>query len=414
MTAPDSKFGRTASKLFELALTHLATFAFPLVFAVVCGRSLGISDYGSISFYTALASFLCMFIEFGFDWYGIRAVAQIADPTQCHRVLWNITATKVMICAAMLVASGLALWWWRGPGELGLMTGAAFYMIGFAFDASWYMRAIERTRPLLAITSGVRLLGIAALLLVVAPLATKESALWTYGAVAVLNSTVTWTYLVRSGLASIAPIDLRYSLDLMRRSSAIVLGNMNSSLMSNGGIALLGVLADPAVVGAANLALRVRTAAQAAILPLQQLGFVRLSATGRSAPKETVALGRRLLIPTLGVSVVVAGVCMFSAGAISTYVFKADVPLAAMLIMLLALSGPVQAAGNLFGIQSLLAFGKERAYALIQIAASAGFLTALLLLHSDTAYGWAILAGESVVMVLAALQLSRVVRSHRV
>lgn len=412
MTPADSTFGRTAVKLFELGLTHVATFAFPLVFAVICGRTLGISDYGLLSFYTALAGLLSTFVEFGFDWYGTRAVGQSEDDAHRHKVLWNITLTKLLLCAAVLVTSGLALWWWRGPGELGLMAGAALFLVGFAFDASWYMRALERTRALLAITTCIRLIGIAIVVFVVARLATKESAMWAYGLVATMTSAVTWGFLARNKLASSAPFDARYSLDLLKRSSAIVLGNLNASLMTNGGIVLLGLTADPAVVGAANLALRVRTAAQAVLLPLQQLGFVRLSARARSAPRETVALGRRLFVPTLGASAFLAGVCMLGAGPISTYVFKTEVPLAAIMIMMLALSSPIQAAGNLFGMQSLIAFDQERAYALIQVVASAGFLAVLLLTPTQTAYGMAILLGDFTVMVLAALRLRSVVRSH--
>ena len=93
----------TVRKLIELAMTHVATFAFPLVFAVICGRTLGIHDYGIVSFYAALAAFLGMVIEFGFDWYGIREVARHpAEPAAIHRILWNITAAKLLLCAGVV------------------------------------------------------------------------------------------------------------------------------------------------------------------------------------------------------------------------------------------------------------------------------------------------------------------------
>ncbi len=409
MAASGTAFGQTARKLFELALTHLATFAFPLVFAIVCGRTLGINDYGVVSFYAALAGFLGVVVEFGFDWYGTRAVAQnLGTPQQCHRVLWNITATKLLLCMAVLLPVGLALWQWRGPGEWAMRTAAAVYLIGFAFDASWYVRALERTRTLLLITTCVRLVGIAGLLVVVARLATKESALWTYAAVSVLTSALTWWFLARKQLASRARFEPAYARELLRSSGAIVLGNLNGALMTNGGIALLGVLADPATVGAANLALRVRMASQAVMLPVQQLGFVRLSATARSDPQASVRLGRRLLVPTVLASLAIALVCIYGADVISSYVFKSDVPRASMLIVLLAFSGLIQAVANLFGIQCLIAFGHERVYALIQIAASVVFCAVLLLTDIHASYGWAVVAAESVVFVLAGAQMRRV------
>ena len=104
----------TVRKLIELAMTHVATFAFPLVFAVICGRTLGIHDYGIVSFYAALAAFLGMVIEFGFDWYGIREVARHqGDPAGVHRILWNITAAKLLLCAGVVGVAGGA----RGVAE---------------------------------------------------------------------------------------------------------------------------------------------------------------------------------------------------------------------------------------------------------------------------------------------------------
>jgi O-antigen/teichoic acid export membrane protein len=317
-----------------------------------------------------------------------------------------------MLYVAVLLVAGLALWHWRGAGELALMAGAAFYLLGFAIDVAWYMRALEHTRALLVITTCVRLLGIAVLLIVVARLATMESALWAYGAVSVLTSVLTWSFLVHRGLMAATRIEFGRMFVLLRESAAIVFGNLNAALMTNGGVALLGLLADPAVVGAANLALRVRTASQAALLPLQQLGFVRLSASAGTDPARSIALGRRLLWPTLGLAVAVAAVCAFGAEPIARFVFKADVPLAALMIVVLAFTGPIQAMANLFGMQSLIAFGRERSYALIQVAASIAFLAVLLLVPSQLAYGWALGAGECVVMVLAGLQMCRIARQQ--
>ena len=101
-----------AFKLAELALSNAAVFSFPLVFAVVCGRTLGIHDYGIVAFYSSLAAFLGMFVEFGFDWYGIREVAQNqGDPQRCHRVLFNITAARLLLSAGVFVVIWPALGW---------------------------------------------------------------------------------------------------------------------------------------------------------------------------------------------------------------------------------------------------------------------------------------------------------------
>ena len=144
-------------QLLELTLTQIATFAFPLVFAVVCGRTLGMHDYGVVSFYAALGGFLGMIIEFGFDWYGTREVARRRDDADhAHRTLWNITAAKLLLCATVASGCGALLLLLRPPGEEALMLASLAYLVGFALDAGWYARALEQTRLLLLVTTGVR------------------------------------------------------------------------------------------------------------------------------------------------------------------------------------------------------------------------------------------------------------------
>ena len=82
-------------------------------------------------------------------------------------------------------------------------------------------------------------------------------------------------------------------------------------------------------------------------------------------------------------------------------------PIAVLLILLLSFSIPVQGMANLFGMQSLIALGQERRYALIQLAATLAFCACLFLLDRQSADGWAILGAETTVMLLSAGVLIR-------
>lgn len=400
--------GPVALKLAELAVTNAATFVFPLVFAVVCGRNLGLHQYGVVSFYAALAGFLGMFIEFGFDWYGTREVApQGAAPAHRHRVLINITATKLLLCTLACVLAGAALLAWRGPAEWPYMLASAAYLFGFACDGAWYLRALERTRLLMMVTAAVRLLGVLLLLGGMSLYPTITTALWTYALVALASSAAHWAVLWRLRLVTWVRVEVAYLGSLLRGASAIVLGNVNGAVLTNGGIALLAVLAGDDTAGAANLALRLRLAAQALMLPLLQFGFVRISAAASRDTAAALRLGRKLLIATLAMAVPISLACMAAAPAITVYMFKAEVPLAVSMALLMALCVPVQAVGNLFGVQSLVAFGCERRYAQIQLFASVVFFAVLLGFSADQSYGWAVLAAETVVMLLSGLSLVR-------
>lgn len=402
----------TLRKLAELALTHLANFAFPLVFAILCGRVLGVHDFGIVSFYTASAAFLGVIIEFGFDWLGIREVSQSgADTAQRHRLLCNITAAKLSICLGVACTSAVAALWLRGLDQWVLVLPMVVYMIGFAMDVGWYLRALERTRILLAITTAIRVSAIALLWLLVSRPGDMAGALWTYAFVSLATSTVGWLMLMHHGLGGLVLPKGAVIFGLMRRSSAIVFGNLSGALLTNGGVALLGLTADPATVGAANLALRVRMAGQAVLLPIKQLTFVRLSGLARSSPQQALRVGRFSLAALLGGGLVIGLAILFAAEFIVRQVFLGEYPVAVGLIMLLGVSVPLNAAAELFGMQCLIAFGQERSYALVVVVAAAVFCGLLLLvLSGPLSYGWALLGAEASLALLAGLRLRAVLK----
>jgi O-antigen/teichoic acid export membrane protein len=400
----------TLRKLAELTLTHVATFAFPLAFAVLCGRELGVHDFGIVSFYTALAAFLGVVIEFGFDWLGIREVSQAThDRPYCHLMLYNVTAAKVLICGVTSFVAVLVLWWVRGGGQGILVAAMILHMFGFAMDVSWYLRALERTRLLLGITVVTRLAGVALLWAVMSGKGNMAAALWSYTFVSVANAVIGWCTVVGHGLAS--RVQLKWSVirGLMQRSWAIVFGNLSAALLTNGGVALLGFTADPATVGAANLALRVKMAGQAALLPVKQMAYVRLAALAHSQRWQAVRVARIALGVLLAGGLVISLAAAWGAELIVHQVFKGDYPVAVGLIMLLGLSVPLNAAAELLGMQCLIAFGQERAYALVVALAACVFSGLLLfVLRGPLAYGWALLAAEASLTLMAGLRMRAV------
>lgn len=407
----DHNVNATLRKLAELSLAHLATFAFPFAFAVLCGRVLGVHDYGVVSFYTALTAFLGVIIEFGFDWLGIREVTQAAeDPARRHVVLSNVTAAKLLMCAITSTVSGLALYGLRGPDQVALIAATMVYMVGFAMDVSWYLRALERMRLLLVITLVSRLAGLVLLWIVVARPGDVVPALWTYTFVALANATLGWSVVVHQGLVGGARPQWSVIAGLLRRASAIVFGNLCGALLANGGVALLGLFASPSTVGAANLALRIKMAGQAVLLPIKQLCYVRLSALAAVDRHRALRVGRIVLWTLLAGSALIAGGIALGAEWIVRQVFRGEYPAAVGLIMLLGLSVPTNAVADLFGMQCLIAFGRERSYAVIVTVAALLFCTLLFTLKGELAFGWALLASELCMATMAGLRLRSVLR----
>jgi hypothetical protein len=110
---------------------------------------------------------------------------------------------------------------------------------------SGYLRALESTRVLLAITTAVRLSAIGLLWVLVSRPGDMSGALWTYAFVSVATSATAWVALSHRQLARFVRPQWSVIAGLMRRASAIVFGNLSGALLTNGGVALLGITAAP-------------------------------------------------------------------------------------------------------------------------------------------------------------------------
>lgn len=412
---PVPSFSRTGIKMAELAVAQGAIYAFPLIFAVVCARNLGASNYGVLSFYTALTSVLCMFIEFGLDSIGVREVhsgSRRADPQQ---VVWNVTLAKLITCLLTCIVALPVLLATRKSAEAWLAYSMAAYLVAFALDTSWYLRSQELMRSVMFVAAISRLAGIVLLVLVVTKQASMAAAMWTYAFVAWANAIVGWMLLRKMHLLRRPRFDGPHLKSLFRSGAAIVMGNLSGASLTNGGIAVLGVLADPLVTGAANMAIRIRTAGQAALLPLSQLGFVRLSALAGRNRAATVSLGRWLFYAQMAMSAAVALMIILEADRIAALAYGLpEAPEAAsLLVRLVAVGIPAGVAGNLFGLQCLTLFKHERAYVAILLMASCIFFGLLLSFNGGLSahYGWALVAAESWIVLSAGLYLRGILRA---
>ena len=409
------KVSATAMKLGELAAAQGAVSMFPLVFAVLCARNLGPAQYGVISFYTALTAFLCLFVEFGFDSIGVREVHSSAQRAHPEQVLWNVALAKLIICVPTCAVTVSALLATRSSSEASLSFAAALYLLAFALEPSWYLRALELTRPALMVAAISRLAGVGVLVAVVTAEDDLAAAMWTYTFVAWASTAIGWALMHRLHVLGKPRFDAQHLRALFKSGSELVMGNLSGASISNGGIAVLGAIADPVVTGTANMALRVRSAALGALAPILQLGFVRLSTVFGKDRRAAVGFGRRLFYLLMAATVVLALVIIACADQIAALAYGLPQPPAAAgsVVRLLAASLPVHVAALLFGLQSLTLFEKERAYVVIHVIACALFFGLMLSFdaHTSLHYGWALVAAESWIFLGTGLHLRKAVKA---
>ncbi|MBK0391676.1 oligosaccharide flippase family protein [Ramlibacter algicola] len=414
-TGPLPRFSNTAAKVVALGAAQCAVYSFPVIFAIVCARNLGPSQYGTVAFYTALTAFLCMLVEFGFDSIGVREVHSARWRARPMQVLWNVTFAKLLIClptCALVLPILLAT---RNPAEGPMSYAMVFYMLAFALEPSWYLRSLELMWAAACVAIVSRIAGVVLLLRTVTTHDDLTLAMWVYAFVAWSGAVAGWLVMRHLRLLGRPRIDMQQLRALFRSGGTVVIGNLSVASVANGGIAVLGAVGDPVVTGAANIALRVRAAGLAILTPLGQLGYVRLSAL-MAEPGAAVRFGRSLFYMLMACSVAVGLLVSFHAEEIAGFAYgTAHTPAAAVtMTALVGLGLPVCMAGMLFGNQCLVLFHRERAYVLIALLSAALFFGLLLWFdpRSPTGFGWALLASDAWVAFAAGVGLRAIARRH--
>lgn len=408
------RVSETGGKVAALAAAQCAVYSFPVVFAVVCARTLGPAEYGVVAFYTALTTFLCMFVEFGFDTIGVREVNSGLRRDRGANVLWNVTFAKLMISlptCAMVLPILLAT---RSPGEGPMSYAMVVYILAFALEPGWYLRSLELMWSAAVAALVSRGCGIALLVWTVTSPSDLTLAMWTYAFVASASSIVGWLLMQKLSVLKRPRIDVPQLRSLFRSGAAVVMGNLSGASITSGGVVVLGAVADPVLTGAANIAMRIRSAGLAILLPIAQLGHVRLS-TLMADRAAALRYGRRLFYLMMGVSVSIAlAIHGYVDGIVSFAYGPSQPPVAAfMLTSLVALSLPISAAGSLFAAQCLTLLHQERAYVLILMCAAFVFFGVLFAcLEVPFAFGCALLAADVLIAMAGGWMVRRLTLSH--
>jgi PST family polysaccharide transporter len=380
----------------------------PLISIPYLARVLGPAGWGRVAFFTALAEFLVILIEFGFNISATREIARHRDsPEICGRVMAGVLGSQVLLALGGVTLVLLAARWiplfllnhW-------LLVSGLFYGVAQGFSPVWFFQGMEKMRLSAALELTGKAIALVCLFVFVHSPADGWKVLALGGFAPALLTLV--------GLAmAYREIPLRWpTLALIR--PAFTMGwpmfvfRSAESLYGVGNAFLLGMFAGPELVGYFSSAEKIAKAAAGLLNPIREAMFPRLSRLakfgGRDAAAPLAKLGAMI---TIGGGVALSLALFFGAPlAIRTLLGGPFAEAIAVLRVFSALPVLLSITYSL-GFQWLLPFGKDGM--INRIILTAGVINVLLSLwlarpFAHIGMAWAVVLSETVVccsMVLA-------------
>ncbi|RYD99740.1 MAG: flippase [Sphingobacteriales bacterium] len=146
-TAAQGK-NRTLVNFLSLSLLQIGNYVLPIVTLPIISRIIGPENYGLINYIFAYVYYFVLFINAGFDVYGIRAIiGKQDDPEAVNAIVSRIMVAKFYIMAACAIVFAIIIAFVSQLTQEKLVCLFAFlYCLGWVINPSWVYHAMQETK----------------------------------------------------------------------------------------------------------------------------------------------------------------------------------------------------------------------------------------------------------------------------
>ena len=373
----------------------------PLISIPYLARVLGPAGWGTVAFVQAMAEFLVIVIEFGFNISATREVARNRDnPQECGRVMAGVLGAQALLAAGGVALAMLASRYLPVVSDHPkLLIAGLAYAVGQGFSPQWFFQGLEKMRLSAALELTGKILSLIGIFVFVhSP---------------VDNWRVLALAAIAPALTTVVGLSLAYRTIPMQMPTwglirpAFVMGTpmfffrSAESLYGVGNAFLLGLFTTPEIVGYFSAAEKISKAAFGLLNPIRESLFPRLSHLaargGEDAAARLARLGATAMIA--GGAVLGLGLYVLAPFALKLLLGGEFEPAVEVLRILSALPLLLSITYSV-GFQWLLPFGKD---ALInRIILAAGVINLVLSFLLARPFGhigmaWAVVTAEAFV-----------------
>lgn len=382
----------------------------PLITVPYLARVLGPSGWGPVLAAQALANWLILVLEYGFDLSGTRAVARARHATtDLERVVQGVMSAKLLLVP--LVVGALLLAFAAVPilhQNAALLPWTLAFAVLRGMSPLWYYQGVERVRGAVSVESVTKGVAAVAVFLVVHGPNDAPLVLALQGIFAGLSVAVLTLRMMRD--VRVLPPSWRAAVATLRGSGTIFAYRATGGVYNQASAMILGVYGGAGVVAAFGGAERIVRAAIGLLQPLTQAFLPRVSALTEGTGARAMALVDWCLVRVGGFGLLMGSVGYVGAPLLVRVLLGDEYAAAVPVMRVLAVLIPMVAINTVLGLYWAVPFGRERLlFVAVLAAAVANLLAVAVLVPVWGALGMsaAVILAEGVVMLVLGVRFVR-------
>lgn len=349
------------ANIFSLSILQAFNYLLPLVTLPYLVRVLGVEQFGLLAFAMSLVLYFGVVMDYGFNLSAAREVSlHHANKPKIGEIFASVMAVKILLMLLSLLAVVMIV------QSVGRFYEARYiYYASFAAVVAqslfpvWLFQGLERLQFITLISVGSKIVSTLLLFVLVQ---TPEDAIWVplLSALGFMLSALISFYLIftRFGIGWVWPTSEQMRARV-QESHDIFFANIAISLYTISTTFILGLFANNTVVGYFAAADKIIQAIKSMLMPLSQSIYPHISKLMQNSHAEALNFIRkifRLLLIVMGM----IGFLIFVLAPFGVPIILGDgYEESVLLVQIMAFLPLIIALSNLFGVQTMVNFGKK-------------------------------------------------------
>lgn len=279
-------------------VAHFLKYLGPLILVPYFSRVLGPVAYGQVLAAISLMTIVCMVVNYGFVFSGVRDIASASTDGERGRIVGKQMYGRILLVPIALAVGAIGTYCspvlWQDPwfGVWATLTG-----LTAGFNLSWFFQGIRRFKTAVILEAIVYPVNI---LIVLLSVRGEGDGLSAMVAIFVANvvSLLASAAIARREIAK-TKITLRDGVKEIRDTTVFFITSMNGVIMTAGATYLLSIMASSEQVGYYGTAEKFITVAIALLNPIGQVLMPTITRLHANAPEQAFRLaGKGIMAET--------------------------------------------------------------------------------------------------------------------
>ena len=364
----------------SLSILQIANYLFPLIVLPYVVRVLGPAKYGLINFAAAFIAYFNLLCDYGFSLSGTKEISVIRnDKEKLSKIYSTIITIKtifLVISFAILLLIVYLIPFFRENWDVYLLTYG--FVIGGVLFPGWFYQGIEQMKYITFIQVFVRSISTALVFVLIKK--TDD-----YLLLVLLNASAQVLIGVMGQVIALVKFNIKYKLpsvaEIIARLKSgwnIFLSMVSINIYTTSNTFILGLFASETIVGYFAAADKIRMAFQGIQSVLSQTVFPYVTNLAKQSYNDFIRFIKKLLKIEITLGLTVSIILFIFSYQLTDLILGEKFAASGELLRIISILPLLISLSNLFGIQTMIPLGYDRAFN--SIISSSALLHIILLL----------------------------------